>query len=160
MLTATKKVDGDQTVYLNTTNVVAKLVATVEVSFTIKSTYKGKLLQASTVDIMLNDKPYANTSTKRVGSSYQFSKNGKVQKTINGDISYSAARMMFDEPKGFLNAYSEEKGVFDSIEKNKSGTYQKMNSRGRISAYTYQKSVLESINMDLGLTEIEMRLRD
>lgn len=160
MLTASKQVDGDQTVYLNKTNIEAKLIATVAVNFTIKSSYKGKILQSSTVDIVLNDKPYANTATKRVGSSYQFSKNGKLQKTINGDISYSAARMMFDEPKNFLYAYSEEKGVFDSIEKAKPDTYQKMNSRGRNSVYSYQAAVLNSINMDLGITEIEMRLRD
>jgi hypothetical protein len=160
MLTATKQVDGDRTVYLNTTYIKASLVATVEVSFTIKSSYKGKSLDASTVDILLNGKPYTSTSTKRVGSSYQFSKDGKLQKTISGDIGYSAARMMFDEPKGFLHAYSEEKGVFDNIEKVKQGTYQKSNSRGRKSVYDYQAAVLKSIDMDLGITEIEMVLKD
>ncbi|MCU0345902.1 MAG: hypothetical protein MUC59_03085 [Saprospiraceae bacterium] len=157
-LKATKSTAADLTTYINTTSIQAKVVKEVKVNFTIKSVYKGKLLEQSTVDISLNGKPYASTKTKRVGEGYQFYKDGELKKTISGNISYSAARMIFDEPKGFLNAFSEEKGNFDPIEKNPAGHYEKLNSRGRKSTYRYADGLLHDLGMDLGVTEIEMIL--
>lgn len=159
-LRSIKSKDGDRTTYQNTTNIQTKIVTEVRVKFDIQAVYNGKLLESSKVDIMVNGKPYASTTTKRVGNGYQFFKEGKLKSSVKGDIIYSSARMMFDEPKGFLNAYSEEKGEFHSIETAVANTYEKLNSRGRKTIYHYQDKALEQVEMDLGLTEIEMLAKE
>ncbi len=155
-LKSSKYSNGLETTYTNATSIRTKIVAEVQVKFTIQSIYKGKLLESSKVDIVVNGKPYASTSTKRIANGYQFFKEGKLKSSIKGDIVYSSARMMFDEPRGFLNAYSEEKGEFHPIETAVANTYEKLNSRGRKTIYRYQDKALEQVEMDLGLTEIEM----
>ncbi|MBK8564776.1 MAG: hypothetical protein IPN76_15930 [Saprospiraceae bacterium] len=155
-LRSVKSKDGDKTTYQNTTNIQTRIVTEVRVKFDIQAVYIGKLLESSKVDITLNGKPYASTATKRLGNGYQFFKDGKLKSSVKGDIIYSSARMMFDEPKGILNAYSEEKGAFHNIETAVANTYEKLNSRGRKTIYRYQDKALEQVEMDLGLTEIEM----
>lgn len=158
-LTATRTTEGETTTYHNTTTINVKIVSDMEVKFNIQATYKGKYFESSKVVITKNGKPYATTSTKRVGNGYQFHKEGVLTANIKGNIVYSASRMLFEEPKGILNAFSEENGVFDPIERNKNGSYEKLNSRGKHSTYRYQNGTLCNMNMDLGLTEVEMVIK-
>ncbi|MCC6726631.1 MAG: hypothetical protein IT258_19170 [Saprospiraceae bacterium] len=159
-LTASRTIDDGVTTYRNTTTITAKVVTEMQVKFNIQSSYKGKHFEWSKVDITRNGKPYATASTKRVGNGYHFYKDGQLYATITGNIVYSAARMMFEEPKGILNAFSEENGVFDAIEKTGKSTYKKLNSRGKNSIYRYQNGALCSMTMDLGLAEMEMVLKE
>lgn len=158
-LSATRTIDGDMTHYHNITTIDVKIVSDMQIKFSVQSTYKGRYFESSKVVITKNGKPYTTSATKRVGNGYQFYKDGSLSATIKGNIVYSAARMLYDEPKGILNAYSEENGVFDPIARNKNGTYEKRNSRGKHSIYRYQNSSLCSMSMDLGLTDVEMVLK-
>jgi len=159
-LKASKTVDGDFTTYTNTTNLKARVIMEMRVKFKIQSIYKNNQLESSKVDISVNEKPYSNNSTKKVGNSYEFYKDGKLKSTINGPIKYSANLMLFGEPKGITTAYSEESGGFHTIQKSVTNVYEKQNSRGRKSIYHYQNQMLSSLDMDLGLTEIEMVLKE
>jgi hypothetical protein len=159
-LKASKTVDGDFITYTNTTNLKARVIMEMQVKFKIQSIYKNNLLESSKVDISLNGKPYSNNSTKKVGNSYEFYKDGKLKSTINGPIKYSATLMLFAEPKGITSAYSEESGGFHTIQKSVANVYEKQNARGRKSIYHYRDQMLNSLDMDLGLTEIEMILKE
>ncbi len=159
-LKASKSVDGEFTTYTNTTDLKAKVVMDMRVKLKIQSLYKNNQLESSKVDISVNDKPYSNNSTKRLGNTYQFFKDGKLKMTINGPIKYSATLMLFEEPKGMTTAYSEESGGFHAIQKSVTNVYEKQNARGRKSIYHYQNQLLKSLDVDLGLTEIEMVLKE
>ncbi len=158
--TALKTVDGDNTIYYNNMDIKVKVIAEVRMNFNVQSTYISNELEYSKVDITLNGRPYVTTTTKRVGNKYQFRKDAKLKATFDGPIRYSAAMMIFGEPSGFASAYSEEYGGFHSIKKSATNVYEKQNSRGRKSIYYYQNQVLNSMNVDVGLTTVEMVLKD
>jgi hypothetical protein len=158
--TALKAVDGDYTVYYNNMDIKVKIIAEVRMNFNVKSIYLNNELENSKVDITLNGRPYITTTTKRVGNKYQFCKDGKLKTTFDGPIRYSAAMMIFGEPSGYSSAYSEEYGGFHSIKKSATSVYEKQNSRGRKSIYYYQNQVLKSMDVDVGLTTVEMVLKD
>lgn len=157
---AFKSVDGVQTTYVNITEIKTKIVAPVRVNVKIQSTYKNNELEHSRVDVNVNGKPYSTSMTKRIGNQYQFFKDDKLKSTLNGPIKYSAALMMFKEPSGIATAYSEEGGSFHAIEKSVANVYEKLNSRGRKSIYHYKNQILKSMDMDVGLTTIEMVRKD
>jgi hypothetical protein len=158
--TALKSVNGDNTIYYNNMDIKVKMIATVRMNFNVKSIYLNNELEHSIVDITMNGRPYVTTTTKRVGNKYQFCKDGKLKTTFDGPIRYSAAMMIFGEPSGFASAYSEEYGGFHSIKKSATNVYEKQNSRGRKSVYYYQNQVLKSMDVDVGLTTVEMVLKD
>lgn len=153
-------VDGVHTTYVNSTDIKAKIVAAVRVNVKIQSTYKNNELEHSKVNVSVNGKPYSSSLTKRVGNQYQFYKDDKLKSTLVGPIMYSAALMMFKEPSGIAAAYSEEGGSFHAIEKSVANVYEKLNSRGRKSIYHYKNQILKSMDMDVGLTTIEMVRKD
>lgn len=158
--TALKVIDGKQTTYYNNMDIKVKVLATIRMNFDVKSTYINQELEYSKVDITLNGRPYVTTTTKRVGNQYQFCKDGKLKATFDGPIKYSAAMMIFGEPTGFASAYSEEYGGFHAIKKSSPNIYEKENSRGRKSIYYYQNQALKSMNVDVGLTNVEMVTKD
>jgi hypothetical protein len=158
--TALKSVNGDNTIYYNNMDIKVKMIATVRMNFNVKSIYLNNELEHSIVDITLNGRPYITTTTKKVGNKYQYSKDGKLKSTFDGPIRYSAAMMIFGEPSGYSSAYSEEYGGFHSIKKSSTSVYEKQNSRGRKSIYYYQNQVLKSMDVDVGLTTVEMVLKD
>ena len=157
---AQKYTDGNQTTFYNNMDIKLKIIAEVRMNFNVQSMYINKELEYSKVDITLNGRPYVTTTTKRVGNKYQFYKDGKLKATIDGPIQYSAAMMVFGEPTGFASAYSEEYGGFHSIKKSATNVYEKQNSRGRKSIYYYHNQALNSMNVDVGLTTVEMVLKN
>lgn len=156
---AYKTVEDGTTTYINKTEVKAKIIGVLKVTLHTTATYRNNELEQSKVDITVNGNAYAQTLTKRSGDKYFFYKDGKLKTTINGTIRYSAAMMIFGEPAGFNTAYSEESGSFQTIEKSVPNVYEKRNSRGRKSIYTYKNQVLESMDVDVGLTKIAMLLK-
>jgi hypothetical protein len=112
------------------------------------------------VEIMVNGKPYSQSTTKKVGSKYHFYKDGKLKTILTGPIKYTASMMIFSEPTGIAAAYSEESGGFHAIARAVANVYEKRNARGRKSIYHYQNQALKSMDMDIGLTKIEMVLKD
>lgn len=159
-LKASKTTDGERTTYLSLTNIKIRILAVIQVNYRTQVTFKNGELESSKVDITLNGKPYGTSSTKRLGNIYQFYKDGKLKSTITGAIKYSSALLVYGEPKGFIAAYSEESGTFQSIEKQGTDVYEKVNSRGRKTIYHYQNQALNSLKLDAGIAEFEMVLKD
>ena len=157
---ASKTINGEETTYLNLTNIKMRIIGEIEVSYRTQVTFKNGELESSKANMTLNGNPYSESITKRVGNTYQFYKDGKLKSTINGTIKYSSALLIYGEPKGFIAAYSEETGSFHTIEKSRENVYEKVNSRGRKTIYHYQNQALKSLNMDVGIVEFEMIPKD
>ncbi len=157
---AFKVIDGKRTTYYNDMEIKVKILTTVRMNFNVQATYVNQELEYSKVDIKLNGRPYVTNTTQKIGNKYQFYKDGKLKNTFDGPIRYSAAMMVFGEPTGFESAYSEEYGGFHAIKKSMSNVYEKQNSRGRKSIYHYQNKELKNMNVDVGLTTVEMVLKD
>lgn len=157
---AYKTMDGDRTTFVNSTDIKTKIIGEVRIKLKTQSTFKNNQLEKSTVDILVNGSTYAQTTTKKVGDEYQFYKDGKLKSTFVEPIKYSAAMMIFSEPTGVKTAYSEESGGFHAIEEAVLNVYEKRNSRGRKSIYHYHNQALKSMDIDIGVTKIEMVLKD
>ncbi|MBK9017525.1 MAG: hypothetical protein IPM82_27690 [Saprospiraceae bacterium] len=157
---ASKTTEGERTTFVNATDIKTKIIRDIRVYFNIQSTFKDNELEYSSVEILVNGKSYSQSTTKKVGDKYHFYKDGKLKTILSGPIKYSAAMMIFSEPTGFTTAYSEESGGFHDIAKAVANVYEKRNSRGRKSIYHYKNQALKSMDVDIGLTKIEMVLKD
>jgi len=159
-LNATKSAIDNRTLYESQTVIGTRLIKKIEVRHELQVEFKSDLLEMAKVVTTVNGKPHATVKTKRVGSTYQFYKNGKLCKTFSGSIGYSAIMMLFDDPQGIGEAYSEGAEKFCAIVPAGHCTYQKVNSKGRKNKYSYKNKDLQSIVVDAGWISFDMILKN
>ncbi|MBK7406786.1 MAG: hypothetical protein IPJ40_01145 [Saprospirales bacterium] len=155
-MVATRERVDDEEIYRNATTIRTRISRPIEVQYQSRVVFKNGILQEATVHSLLNGDVYENVETRKVGNAYNFLKNGKLKRTLDGPITYSALQMLFEEPTGISAAYSEEAGDFHTIKSNELTKYSKVNSKGRTNYYYYDKQFLKKIEIDAGLVKFEM----
>ncbi|MBK7410711.1 MAG: hypothetical protein IPL49_21820 [Saprospirales bacterium] len=147
---------GNQEIYHNTTNIRTRIIIRqVELQYQSRVVFMDGILQEATVHSLLNG-VNETVETRKVGNAYSFFKNGKLKRTLDGPITYSALKMIFEEPVGISVVYSEEAGDFNAIKSNELTKYSKINSKGRTNYYYYEEQFLKKIEINTGLVKVEM----
>ncbi|MCB9283269.1 MAG: hypothetical protein H6563_04280 [Lewinellaceae bacterium] len=155
-LVSSRERTGNQEIYRNTTTIRTRVFTQIEVQYQSRVVYQDGILQEATVTSLFNGDVYDNVKTQKVGNDYQFYKDGKLKRTLQGPITFSAQQMYFKEPAGISSAYSEEAGVFHTIKADDKAKYSKINSRGRTNYFYYENQYLKKIELDGGLFEVVM----
>ena len=71
--------------------------------------------QSSDVDIFVNDKPPAQTYTRKQDSLFIISRDNKRPQIYKEPINYTTIQLFFEEPIGLTSCYSEEDGSINKL---------------------------------------------
>ncbi len=157
-LKATKQIKGSETVYKTSSTIELKIIKTFDIFYKFDVTVEDEVLEKAYVDILVNDKQHAKTSTEWHNNEYQITKDDKAVEAIKRNINYSTIFLYFDEPVNINSCYSEQDGTFNTIVSLGNNTYKKINAKGRENIYYYKNGALDKIVIDAGIIEFEIVL--
>ncbi|QXP61330.1 DUF6134 family protein [Olleya sp. HaHaR_3_96] len=155
-LKATKTIKDSKTYYKSSTSIKARIIKEIRVNYKYNVTFDSESLQQSNVNITVNEKSHAKTSTEWDNNTYQVVKNGKDEATITNAISYSTVQLYFEEPKNITTCYSEQNGSFNTIIAMGNHVYKKVNASNNENLYYYKNGLLTKATIDGGLIQFEI----
>lgn len=155
-LYAKKEQLGDKVIYSNRTEIDTRIITKIEVDYNYKVVYKNETLAHAYVLIFFNGKEKTNTYTDQNKEGYNFYEDDELQQTISEKIKYSTVNLMFEEPVNINRVYAEEHGNFHQIKKIGPHCYEKINSKGKSSTYTYKDGFLTQAEIDAGLINFKI----
>ncbi|AUC77779.1 hypothetical protein CW732_06890 [Olleya sp. Bg11-27] len=155
-LKATKTIKDSKTYYKSSTSIKARIIKEIRVNYKYDVTFDSESLQQSNVNITVNEKSHAKTSTEWDNNTYQVVKNGKDEATITNAISYSTVQLYFEEPKNITTCYSEQNGSFNTIIAMGNHVYKKVNASNNENLYYYKNGLLTKATIDGGLIQFEI----
>jgi hypothetical protein len=155
-LKATKTVTDSKTYYSSATIIKARIIKQISVNYKYDVTFNNKVLKQAKVNITVNDKSHAKTTTEWEDNSYQIVKNGKHEAIISNEISYSTIQLYFKEPKNISTCYSEQNGTLNTIIAMGNHVYKKVNSKNNENLYYYKNGMLTKATIDGGLIQFEI----
>jgi len=150
---------GSLTTYQSLTSIKTKLLTTIEVDYKYDVIFNNSLLKKANVSIVINDRQHAETSTLWKNDQYEIVKNQK-ESSFKDSIQYTTILMYFKEPKKIKNCYSEQDGSMNTIVSLGNHRYKKINAKGKENTYFYKKGVLHKANIDGGVVNFELRIRE
>ncbi|MDO6492273.1 MULTISPECIES: DUF6134 family protein [unclassified Cellulophaga] len=157
-LVATKVINGDIISYHSFTQIQTKIITTVDLKYDYNVTFNSDKLFNSNVNILLNGKSLAETSTLFRNGEYLVTKNKKVLK-LQDSIVYSTVLLYFKEPINVKECYSEQDGSFNTLVSLGNHKYKKINSKGNENVYVYKNGVLYEATIDGGLINFVIQLK-
>ena len=155
-LKATKTIKDSKTYYKSSTSIKARIIKEIRVNYKYNVTFDSESLQQSNVNITVNEKSHAKTSTEWDNNTYQVVKNGKDEATITNAISYATVQLYFEEPKNITTCYSEQNGNFNTIIAMGNHVYKKVNASNNENLYYYKNGLLTKATIDGGLIQFEI----
>lgn len=124
--------------------------------YTLHCVYTNNELTYSEFMLYRNGKLTGHTVVNLVETVYKCSKDGETFE-ITEPIFNSAVQLYFEEPKAYQKILSEKEGSFIGIEEVRVNDYQLVvPENDRDITYTYLSEQLQSINVDLFITEFKM----
>lgn len=157
-LKATRTAKGSKTIYQSYTSIKKRLIKEIELEYKYDVTFDNSLLKKANVNITINDKPHARTSTVWKNYKFQIVKNEK-KSSFNDSIEYATILLYFKEPVQIKNCYSEQDGTMNTIVPLGNHSYKKINAKGKENIYYYKKGVLQKAIIDGGIVSFEMIAR-
>lgn len=121
-----------------------KLIITTSVKCDLTTVYHNNELFSNSVVTYRNNSVSSVAKTVKVGSSYQFDKDGDKTNYLE-KINYSESMLYFQEPSKLSYLYSEFDGVAKSVVEKETNLYHVKNPiNGNVSEYFYQNNVLSA----------------
>ncbi len=128
-------------------DVKVDLFVTLDVSYSLNSTYKNNELLNSTVITFVNGKEHSKTITKKVDNYYLITNNNDSKK-ISHPILYSGSLLYFIPPNQHKTVYSEIDGIEKSIKEISNLKFQITNPiNEHTSIYEYKNNVAYKITI-------------
>ena len=155
-LKAEKTIDDNKTHYQSTTNITATIIWETEINYNYKVLFEGGLLQTSDVDIFVNDKPRAQTYTRKQDSLFIISRDNKRPQIYKEPINYATIQLYFEEPTAITSCYSEQDGSINKLVALGNNSYKKVNAKGRENLYFYKDGRLIKASIDGGIIQFEL----
>ena len=158
-LEVSRKTLGTVTTYQSFTSIKTKILTTIAVDYKYDVSFDNDHLQKASVNILINHKPHAETSTLWKDNQYLIVKN-KKESTLKDSIAYTTILLYFKEPKHIDYCYSEQDGTMNTIVPLGNHSYKKINANGKENIYFYRKGVLDHATIDGGVVNFEMRISE
>ncbi|SIS52795.1 hypothetical protein SAMN05421766_102572 [Zobellia uliginosa] len=158
-LEVSRKTVGTVTTYQSFTRIKTKLLTPIAVDYKYVVSFDNELLQRANVNIWVNDRPHAETSTSWKNNQYRIVKN-KKESNLEDSIDYTTILLYFKEPKHIDYCYSEQDGTMNTIVALGNHSYKKINANGKENLYFYKKGVLHHATIDGGVVSFEMRISE
>ncbi len=155
-LKAEKTTDDSKTLYESTTNITAMIIWETQINYSYKVLFESGLLQTSDVDIFVNDKPRAQTYTRKQDSLYIVSRDNKRPQFYKEPINYTTIQLYFEEPTVITSCYSEQDGSINKLVTLGNHSYKKVNAKGRENLYFYKDGRLIKASIDGGIIQFEL----
>ncbi|MCK0190646.1 DUF6134 family protein [Arenibacter sp. F20364] len=151
----------DSTTYYNsTTSIKTRLIKNIEVDYKYDVVFDNMMLKKADVQITVNDKPHAETTTLWKEGYYQVLKNSNEEITLMEPIDYTTILLYFKEPVDIDRCYSEQDGSLNHIISLGDHTYKKINAKGKENTYHYKNGVLTNAVIDGGILSFNMIARE
>jgi hypothetical protein len=153
-LTAQHYQKGDTLFYISNTSIKTRIITPLNVEYTylVKKDLNKQLLFAE-VTIVVNGKTRTHSFTRKKENAYIFTESNKSHK-INRAINYSSVQLLFEEPTGVKEIYSEEQGKFLTLRQESRHKYIK--SAKNDSEYYYVNGNLNQAVLDIGIISFEV----
>lgn len=155
-LTAKQSSIGDKTHYKSTSKIEFRIGKEIQVLYSFDVNFIDEILQLSDAKITIDDKTFANTSTKWDNTHYHITKSGEDQISHKEPIRFSTIQLYFKEPLKLKRIFSEQQGSFNTIESIGNHIYKMTNSKGNESLYHYKQGKLIKAEIDGGLIEFQI----
>ncbi|WP_299150148.1 DUF6134 family protein [uncultured Dokdonia sp.] len=155
-LKAEKTIDDNKTLYQSTTNITATIIWETQINYNYKVLFESGLLQTSDVDIFVNDKPRAQTYTRKQDSLFIISRDNKRPQFYKEPINYTTIQLYFEEPTTITSCYSEQDGSINKLVALGNHSYKKVNAKGRENLYFYKDGRLIKASIDGGIIQFEL----
>lgn len=154
-----QKTKGTITTYQSFTSIKTKLLRTIEVDYKYDVTFSKSMLKKAKVSIVVNSREHAETSTLWKNAQYEIIKD-KKESTLQDSIQYTTVLMYFKEPKNIKECYSEQDGTMNTIVSLGNHKYKKINANGKENVYFYKNGILHEADIDGGLVNFKIRIRE
>ncbi len=153
-LTARHYKKGDTLFYISNTSIKTRIITPLNVEYTylVKKDLNKQLLFAE-VTIVVNGKTRTHSFTRKKENAYIFTESNKSHK-INRPINYSSVQLLFEEPAGVKEIYSEEQGKFLTLQQESRHKYIKSSKKD--SEYHYVNGNLHKAVLDIGIISFEV----
>ena len=153
-LTARHYKKGDTLFYISNTSIKTRIITPLNVEYTylVKKDLNKQLLFAE-VTIVVNGKTRTHSFTRKKENTYIFTDSNKSHK-INRAINYSSVQLLFEEPAGVKEIYSEEQGKFLTLRQESRHKYIKSSKND--SEYHYVNGNLHKAVLDIGIISFEV----
>lgn len=155
-LKATKTNKNSQNYYHSSTTVKTRIIRNITVNYTYDVSFENGQLRKSDVNIIINDRPHAETATEWRNNEYQMTKNGKEKEVLKKPIKFTTVLLYFEEPENINSCFSEQDGTFNTIIPLGNHSYKKINAKGKENIYYYKDGALERATIDGGLASFEI----
>jgi len=146
--------------YKSSTSLEIRIIKDFKVDYMFDVTLKNGLLQQSDVDITVNQKPHAQTTTKLTHGIYIIEKDHEKETTVQDSITYTTVMLYFVEPVHIKRCYSEQDGTFNQLIPMGNHRYKKVNAKGRENIYQYANGKLEKASIDGGIVNFDIVAKD
>ncbi len=155
-LKATETNKNSRQYFHSSTTVKTRIIKNITVNYNYEVSFENDLLKKSDVNITINDRPHAETSTEWRNNEYQMVKNGKEKEVFKRSIDYTTILLYFEEPVNISSCFSEQEGTFNTIIPLGNHSYKKINSKGKENIYYYKDGALEKATIDGGLANFQL----
>jgi len=117
VLMAVKRVSGDISQYELESEVSTTLRFRVNLVNKIQANFEGEVLMHSSSTTYLNGEVFSKTEIQKTADGYSVKKDGHETKIFDAAISFSSAKLYFQEPGESVKTLSESEGYMKSLEK-------------------------------------------
>lgn len=155
-----KIIKGNSINYLSNTSLEFHVFTKIAIEYNYGVTYVNDHLDKATVKITVHGHVKTDVMTKRDGSKYGYYSENEKERDISKEITYSAEKLLFEEPVGVLKVYAEEHGVFHDLKKVKEHVYLKTTPEGHKSTYYYKNGKLQKSEIDAGIISFSIVLKN
>ncbi len=155
-INATKTVTGKQVIFENQSLVNIRMLTRLEVKYYQKAVFINNILQQAEYTLWVNGHIHKRSEIKRAGDGYQMLL-GNDEETIHGDILYTSACLLIDEPRETARVFSELQGNYHQLVQTRAHDYSKKAPDGKVNHYQYRNGQLHWAELDGGLLTFEVK---
>ncbi|RBP34175.1 hypothetical protein DFR65_10158 [Oceanihabitans sediminis] len=158
-LQASKSFKDSKMHYQSKTDISTRFIKEIHVNYKYHVVFSNNKLQESDVNVVVNNKPHAETKIEREQNHYLVKQEKKEARVFKEAINYSTILLYFEEPKNIKHCFSEEEGKMNTIVPLGNHTYKKVNARGNESIYYYENGKLIKAEIDGGLIKFQIQAK-
>ena len=158
-LKAVKRTTNAEEWYESFTTINTHLVKEIEIFYHFEVNMINNQLNTSKAVIKVNEKIHNYTLIKKMENKYFVKRNKKRERWVRDKVDYPGILFLFEEPIGIQRSFSEERGVFHKLFDMGNHSYKKINPKGKENFYHYRDGALQSAQIDVGITQFELILR-
>ena len=158
-LKATRQLQGNKTIYKNTTTLSTHIITDIVVSYQYEVAFANDQLIHADAFVTTNNKMHKQMKTNWTGSQYHIVNHKNKERWLDDPIPYSVIMLLFKEPIGLTNCYAELSGELHQLVPKGNHTYQKIDGRKNVNTYHYQNGQLVALDADAGLFKFKIKRR-